>query len=54
MTEYKLLTPEEYTKHLRDYCHLKPEEIEIVLSNVYKRMNKEKQLENDAKRKGRL
>jgi hypothetical protein len=54
MTENRLLTPEEYTKHLRDYCHLKPDEIEVVLNNVYKRINREQVLEKNAKKKGRL
>jgi len=54
MTEYRILTPTEYSKHLKDYCHLRDDEVEVVLNNVYKRMNREKQLENDAKKKGRL
>ena len=49
MTVSRVLTPEQYTQHLKKYCGLKDDEIKIVLDNVYKRMKKEKQIEKNIK-----
>ena len=41
MTEVKVMTPKEYAKHLKDFCGLKDEEIKMVLTNVFKKIQKE-------------
>jgi hypothetical protein len=40
-TVRKLLTPDEYAFHLKNYCHLTDQETKIVLANVYKRIEKD-------------
>jgi len=40
----RMLTAEEYTQHLQQYCGLKDDEVKFILANVYKRMKLEKKL----------
>ena len=37
----RMLTAEEYTQHLQQYCGLKDDEVKFILANVYKRMKLE-------------
>ncbi len=53
MTDSKVLSPKEYAKHLKDYCNLTEQEVEIVLKNVYKREKQEKEIEKTYKRQKR-
>lgn len=40
-TQRKLLTPDEYARHLKDRCGLTETETRMVLANVYKRIEKD-------------